>query len=117
MPKLKADKLPVSVYARHGDTCHTAECAAVHDALHCASRHKADDYVLTARFCYLQEAIDYCQASAKLGVSMRLVSRITSVPHISNYIPTGASLPKLYQSEGAYTISRAGELGRIAATA
>jgi hypothetical protein len=115
MPRLKTDKLPVSVYARHEDSCHANESASVHDSLRCASGFKANDYVLVARFSYLQEGIDYCQTGARRGVSMRLVSRITSIPHISNYVPRGASLPEEYRSEGAYTVGENGELGRIAA--
>ena len=115
MPRLKADKLPVSCYVRHGDTCHTSESPSVHDSLNCASGFRADDYVLVARFAYLQEGIDYCQMGARRGVSMRLVSRITSIPHVSNYIPLGHMIPEVWQCEGAYTVSQAGELGRIAA--
>lgn len=114
MPKLKTDKLPVSIYARHGDTCHSSE-PHVHDCLNCASGFKADDYVLVARFAYLQEGLDYCQVGARRGVSMRLISRITSIPHVSNYIPQGKTLPKAYQCEGAYAVGPLGELGRIAA--
>ena len=55
--RIRTDKLAVSCYALHGDIC----CNAPHcRALGCASRFWADDYVLVARFAYLQEAIDYC---------------------------------------------------------
>ncbi len=85
MSRLKTDKLLVSVYAHHGDTCSLApHCKSVG----CASGHAPDDYVLSARFAYLQEAIDYCQAVARRGVRSRLVSRIVpSAPHVSDYAP------------------------------
>lgn len=85
---LKTDKLAVSVYARHGDTCSLApHCKS----LGCASRHEPDDYILSARFAYLQEAIDYCQACSARGVSMRLVSRICPTPYVSDYPKGGKS--------------------------
>ncbi len=85
MSRLKTDKLLVSVYAHHGDRCSLApHCKSVG----CASGHAPDDYVLSARFAYLQEAIDYCQAVARRGVRSRLVSRIVpSAPHVSDYAP------------------------------
>jgi hypothetical protein len=85
MSRLKTDKLLVSVYALHGDTCSLApHCKS----LGCASGCAPDDYVLSARFAYLQEAIDYCQAVARRGVHARLVSRIVpTAPYVSNYAP------------------------------
>jgi|SRR5467141_4106198 len=85
MSRLKTDRLLVSVYAHHGDTCSLApHCKS----LGCASGHAPDDYVLVARFAYLQEAIDYCQEGARRGVNMRLVSRIVpTAPHTSDYAP------------------------------
>ena len=41
-----------------------------------ASGFWADDYVLAARFAYLQEAIDYCLEGSKRGVRMKLISRL-----------------------------------------
>jgi hypothetical protein len=42
--------------------------------------------VLVAKFAYLQEAIDYCDAIGKRGVRSRLVSRIVpSAPYVSEY--------------------------------
>lgn len=81
--RLKADKLAVSVYAHHGDTCSLApHCKA----LGCASRCDSEDYVLSARFAYLQEALDYCEAVSKRGVRVRLVSRIVpSAPYVTDY--------------------------------
>ena len=58
--KLKADKLAVSVYAHHGDTCSLAPYCK---SLGCASRCDSEDYVLSARFAYLQEAIDIAKQS------------------------------------------------------
>lgn len=84
--RIKTDKLSVSCYALHGDTCAIAPHC---ETLGCASGHKATDYVLAARFAYLQEAIDYCHVGAKRGVKMRLVSRIVSTPHVSQYEPDG----------------------------
>ena len=80
---IKTDKLAVSVYARHGDTCGLApHCAS----LGCASGFVPEDYVLSAKFAYLQEAIDYAQAVATRGVRTRLVSRIVPhVPYMSDY--------------------------------
>jgi hypothetical protein len=80
---LKTDKLAVSVYAHHGDTC----CLAPHcKSLGCASSLDSEDYVLVARFAYLQEAIDYCQQISKRGVRSRLVSRIVpTAPYVSDY--------------------------------
>lgn len=87
--KLKADKLAVSVYAHHGDTCSLAPYCK---SLGCASRCDSEDYVLSARFAYLQEAIDYCQAVAARGVRVRLVSRIVaSAPYVSDYPKAVAS--------------------------
>jgi len=85
---LKSDTLAVSVYARHGDTCGLADSYGHHDSLGCASRAKENDFVLVARFAYLQEAIDYCQAVAQRGVNTRLVSRIVpTAPFVRNYTP------------------------------
>jgi hypothetical protein len=79
----RSDKLLVSVYALHGDTCSLAPHC---ESLGCASGFSADDYVLVARFAYLQEAIDYCQQVSQRGVNTRLVSRIVpSAPYVSNY--------------------------------
>ena len=85
MSRLKTDKLLVSVYALHGDTCSLApHCKS----LGCASGCAPDDYVLSARFAYLQEAIDYCQAVARRGVRARLVSRIVpTAPYVSDHAP------------------------------
>ena len=80
--KLRADKLAVSVYARHGDSCGLAPHC---DSLGCASGFGPDDYVLSARFAYLQESIDYCQQVAARGVSTRLISKITDTPFVSDY--------------------------------
>lgn len=85
--KLKTDKLLVSVYARHGDSCGLEDSYGHHDSLGCASGHKANDYVLVAKFAYFQEAIEYCQECARRGVNMRLVSRITATPYVSDYAP------------------------------
>ncbi len=81
--KLRADKLNVSVYASHGDTCSLSpNCKS----LGCASGFDSNDWVLSAKFTYLQEAIDYCQAISKRGVRCRLVSRIVpNAPYISDY--------------------------------
>lgn len=81
--KLKTDKLAVSVYANHGDTCSNApHCKS----LGCASGLESDDYVLSARFAYLQEAIDYAMAISARGVRARLVSRIVpGKPYVSDY--------------------------------
>jgi hypothetical protein len=85
MSRPKTDKLLVSVYAHHGDTCSLApHCKS----LGCASGCAPDDYVLSARFAYLQEAIDYCQAVARRGVRGRLVSRIVpTAPYVSDCVP------------------------------
>lgn len=80
------DKLNVRVYARHGDTCGLAPHC---ESLGCASGHKPDDYVLSAAFAYLQEAIDYAQAIQGRGVSVRLVSRIAKPAHVSDYPAKG----------------------------
>ena len=81
--RLKKDTLAVSVYARHGDTCSLApHCKS----LGCASGLEPDDYVLSARFAYLQEAIDYCMEVGARGVKTRLVSRIVpTAPFVSDY--------------------------------
>lgn len=80
--KLRTDKLAVSVYARHGDSCSLApHCKS----LGCASGFGPDDYVLSAKFAYLQEALDYSQQVAARGVSTRLVSKITETPFVSDY--------------------------------
>ena len=80
------DKLLVSVYALHGDTCSLApHCKS----LGCASGFESTDYVLSARFAYLQEAIDYALAVANRGVHVRLISRIVPLaPFIRDYSPT-----------------------------
>lgn len=80
---LKTDKLAVSVFAHHGDTC----CNAPHcESLGCASGFKSEDYVLAARFAYLQEGLDYAEAVSKRGVRVRLVSRIVpNAPYVSDY--------------------------------
>jgi len=81
--KLKKDTLAVSVYALHGDMCALAPHC---ESLGCASGFVPTDYVLSARFAYLQEAIDYASACSARGVRMRLVSRILpSAPYTSDY--------------------------------
>jgi hypothetical protein len=79
------DKLLVSVYALHGDTCSLApHCKS----LGCASGFESTDYVLSARFAYLQEAIDYALSVTNRGVHVRLVSRIVpTAPFIREYSP------------------------------
>lgn len=81
--RLRKDKLAVSVYANHGDTCSLApHCKS----LGCASGFDSTDYVLAASFAYLQEAIDYAEYASKAGVRVRLVSRIVaSAPFVSDY--------------------------------
>ena len=82
--KLKSDNLAYSVYAKHGDTCGLApHCKN----LGCASGHTSEDYVLSAKFAYLQEAIDYAQECARRGVRVRMVGRATKTPYISDYTP------------------------------
>ncbi len=83
MSRLKTDKLLVNVYALHGDTCSLApNCKS----LGCASGHASDDYVLSARFAYLQEGLDYAEAVSKRGVRVRLISRIVpTAPYVSDY--------------------------------
>jgi hypothetical protein len=85
--KLKTDKLLVSVYARHGDMCGLADSYGHHDSLGCATGLKEWDYVLVAKFAYLQEAIEYCQEASARGVRVRLVSRIVggAAPYVSDY--------------------------------
>ena len=81
--RIRADKLAVSCYALHGDTCSNAPHCRV---LGCASGFWADDYVLVARFAYLQEAIDYCLEGASRGVHMKLISRLVpNKPFVSDY--------------------------------
>jgi len=67
--RVRTDKLTIGCYALHGDTC----CIAPHcRVLGCASGFWADDYVLAARFAYLQEAIDYClKGSKRSGIQER----------------------------------------------
>jgi hypothetical protein len=81
----RSDKLLVSVYALHGDTCSLApHCKS----LGCASGFESTDYVLSARFAYLQEAIDYAQAVVNREVHVRLISRIVpTAPFIRDYSP------------------------------
>jgi hypothetical protein len=83
--KNRPDKLDVYVYALHGDTCGIAPHC---ESLGCASGFKSSDYVLSARFAYLQEAIDYCQQITGRGVHVRMVSKIvSSAPFIRKYAP------------------------------
>jgi hypothetical protein len=86
---IKNDKLAVSVYALHGDTCSLApHCKS----LLCASGFSANDFVLSAKFAYLQEAIDYAQAISARGVRVRLISRIVpTAPYVSDYPKTVAA--------------------------
>jgi hypothetical protein len=81
--RIRADKLAVNCYALHGDICSIApHCRS----LGCASGFWADDYVLVARFAYLQEAIDYCLEGSERGVRMKLISRLVpNKPFVSDY--------------------------------
>lgn len=80
----KTDNLLVSVYARHGDTCGLAPHC---ESLGCASGHKPSDWVLSAKFAYLQEALDYAVAVSARGVRTRLVSRIVkTAPFVTEYM-------------------------------
>jgi hypothetical protein len=84
--RLRTDKLDISVYANHGDTCGLAPHCKV---LGCASGFDSDDYVLAARFAYFQEAIEYCEQVGKRGVRTRLVSHIVkNAPYVSDYPKT-----------------------------
>jgi hypothetical protein len=90
--RLKTDNLAVSIYARHGDTCNLEDSYGHHDSLGCASGHKSDDLVLSAKFAYLQEAIDYALECNRRGVCVRLISRIVpNAPFIRNYAPGPAN--------------------------
>lgn len=81
--KTKTDKLAVSIYVRHGDTCNLAPHC---ESLGCASGHKPDDFILSAKFAYMQEAIDYAQYVSKNGVRAMLVSKIVpTAPYVSMY--------------------------------
>jgi hypothetical protein len=91
----RTDKLLVSCYVRHGDTCGLD--LAHHDLLGCASRYKADDFVLVAKFAYLQEAIDYCLDGARRGCQMKLVSKICAEPFIKQYIPGNPGIRPVYE--------------------
>ena len=81
--RIRADKLSISCYALHGDICSVVpHCGS----LGYASGFWADDYVLVARFAYLQEGIDYCLEGSARGVHMKLISRLVpSKPFISDY--------------------------------
>lgn len=81
--RMQKDTLAVSVYAKHGDTCGLApHCKS----LGCASGFEPEDFVLSARFAYFQEAIDYALAIQKRGVSARIVSHIVpNAPYVSDY--------------------------------
>ena len=81
----KTDKLLVSVYAKHGDTCGLADSYGHHDSLGCASGCKENDMVLVARFAYFMEALDYCEQVSKRGVNTRIVSKIGPTPYVSEY--------------------------------
>lgn len=83
--KNRTDKLLVSVYALHGDTCSLApHCKP----LGCASGFDSTDYVLSAKFAYLQEALDYADSVVTRGVHVRVVSRIVpTIPFIREYSP------------------------------
>lgn len=80
----RTDKLAVSCYAKHGDMCSNAPHC---ESLGCASGLASEDYVLVAKFAYLQEAIDYCLDGTKCGVNMRLVSRICKPLFTREYAP------------------------------
>ena len=81
--RIRADKLLGSCYALHGGMCSNAPHC---ESLGCASGFRSDDYVLVARFAYLQEAIDYCLEGSSRGVHMKLSSRLVpSKPFISDY--------------------------------
>ena len=81
--KLRTEKLAVSVYARHGDTCSLAPHC---ESLGCASGFGPDDYVLVAKFSYFTEAIDYAQSISARGVTAKLVSKIVpTAPYVSIY--------------------------------
>ena len=67
--KTKNDNLEFAVYYKHGDCCGLGEH---HDLLGCASGHKAEDYVLSAKFAYLTEAIDYAFLLNGRGVNAML---------------------------------------------
>jgi hypothetical protein len=83
--KTRTDKLAVSVYALHGDTCSLAPHCKT---LGCASGFDSTDYGLSAKFAYLQEALDYADYIVKRGVRVRVVSRIVpTVPFIREYAP------------------------------
>jgi hypothetical protein len=86
--KTRTDKLLVSVYARHGDSCSLAPHC---ESLGCASGYKPDDYVLSAKFAYLQEALDYILAITKHGLRARLISKIGPSAYISDYPKTTAA--------------------------
>lgn len=82
-----SDRLDVRVYVLHEDACTLAPYC---DSLCCASGVKSSDYVLSAQFAYLQDGLDYAQASADRGVHARLISRLVpGAPFIRDYSPNG----------------------------
>jgi len=67
------DKLEYAVYALHDDTCSLAhEMGVTAHNEQCASGHKAGSFVLSARFAYMLEAIDYCFLLNGRGVNCML---------------------------------------------
>lgn len=58
--------LEYRVYAHHGDTCQRPHPE------HCSSGHQAEDYVLSASFAYMLEALDYIELINKRGVRAQL---------------------------------------------
>jgi hypothetical protein len=65
---IRTDTLTFSIYTRHGDSCGCENWPPNT----CISRCQPNDYVLAAKFSYLQEALDVVERWQKRGVACKL---------------------------------------------
>jgi hypothetical protein len=77
----RSDTLNFAIYTRHGDSC----CCQSMAPNTCASKCNPDDYVLAARFSYLQEALEVIEKWNKRGVSCKLRSPSYTTPRLFNW--------------------------------
>jgi hypothetical protein len=71
---IRTDTLDFAIFTRHGDSC------GCQPANPCYKGYHPDDYVLAAKFTYLQEALDVIQKWQARGVSCKLRSKTYGKP-------------------------------------